>query len=71
MPNEHFAILVKHMVNRSIFTIWYSFVIANSIEEKLKTNGHITYLCIMHDHGEFPVQKLWGSNCAAVLVKGR
>ena len=30
--NEHFAILVKHMVNRSILTIWYSFEIADSIE---------------------------------------
>ena len=31
--NEHFAILVKHMVNRSILTIWYSFAIADSIED--------------------------------------
>ena len=33
--NKHFAILVKHMVNRSILTIWYSFAIAESIEDRL------------------------------------
>ena len=32
--NEHFTILVKHMVNRSILIIWYSFAIADSIEEE-------------------------------------
>ena len=40
--NDHFAILVKHMVNRSILTIWSSFAIAESIEDRLKTNGHST-----------------------------
>ena len=29
--NKHFSILVKHMLNRSILTIWYSFAIADSI----------------------------------------
>ena len=32
--NHHFAILVKHMVNWSIFTICYSFAIADSIEDE-------------------------------------
>ena len=31
--NDHFTILVNHLVNWSILTIWYSFVIAESIED--------------------------------------
>ena len=68
--NEHFAILVNYMANRSIFTIWYSFTIAESIEDKLKTNGHSTYPCIRHGHREVPVQKSRGNNCEAVTVTG-
>ena len=34
MLNERFATLVKHMVNRSILTIWYSFALADSIEDE-------------------------------------
>ena len=56
MLNEYFAILVKHMVNRSILTIWYSFAIAESIEDRLKANGHSTYPCIRHGHAEVPMQ---------------
>ena len=54
--NKHFAILVKHMVNGSILTIWYIFAIVESIEDRLKTNGHSTYTCIKHGHAEVPMQ---------------
>ena len=32
--NEHFVVLVKHMVNQSILTILYSFAIADSIKDE-------------------------------------
>ena len=69
--NEHFLILVKHMVNWSILTIWYSFAIAESIEDKFKTNGHSTYPCIRNGHWEVPMHKSRGNNCAEVTVTAK
>ena len=58
--NEHFSILVKHIVIRSILTNWYSFAIDESIKYKFKTNGHITYPCIRNCHVEVPFSEVTG-----------
>ena len=57
MLNEHFAILVKHMVNWSILTIWYSFAIADSIEDEWSQ-----YV---------PVQQARSRGSASVEVRGQ
>ena len=51
--NDHLAILVNHLVNRSKLTIWYSFTIADSIEWCRAPLHHSIYPCISsHVHSE-------------------